>query len=503
MAQSSLFGNFINGSPYDEQNPVISPDGTMMFLTIANHPNNIDGKRDPGDIWISFLKDNQWSAPVHGGAAINDKAYNTVVGVSRAGDELYLMGHYMRQGPVRSQGFSVSKHTASGWSFPENVSIPYFQNKSNLQSGYVSPDGNVFVFSAETYGTYGVEDIYVSLRGADGRWTDPKNLGRTINTQFQELTPSLSDDGRTLFFSSNGRKGHGSFDVYTSTRLDESWLQWSEPSNLGSAINTSGRDLYYRTYGEFSLYTSTSNSDIYGDVRFYQPTEQEQPPAETEPVVQAPAQLTERINESSAAVTVRIYGTVTNATTQEVVAATLVFESDSAHVTTRTNNGAGYSLTVPSVKSYHIRIEAPGFVSASEKLDLNTVELRDVEMNFKLQPVKVGTTVNLKSVLFVQGKVELLPESYAELDVVAGFLKDNPTIAIELAGHTDNRGLHSHNVRLSQARVNTVKEYLVSKGISPKRITGKGYGGLRPIADNNNELTRALNRRVEFIIRKL
>jgi outer membrane protein OmpA-like peptidoglycan-associated protein len=128
--------------------------------------------------------------------------------------------------------------------------------------------------------------------------------------------------------------------------------------------------------------------------------------------------------------------------------------------------------------------------------------MNDLEMNFNLQPVDVGTTVNLKGVLFEQSKTTLLPQSFDELDVVVSFMKSNPRVKIELAGHTDNQGMFSKNIKLSQERVDTVKEYLVSKGIDDKRITGKGYGGTKPIASNDKEETRKLNRRVEFTIIK-
>lgn len=236
---------FINSS-YDEQSPVLSPDGKHIFYTISNHPQNIGGKRDPGDIWFSVLTGNQWSAPVHGGALLNDRAYNAAAGMSADGSQLFLLSHYVLGGSVSStQGISVSKNVGGGWSRPENITIPYFQNKSSLQSGYVSADGTVFVFSSETYGTRGVEDIYVSIK-TDGRWSQPKNLGDQINTKLQELSPSLSADGKTLYFSTNNRKGYGSFDVYTATRLDDTWTSWSEPVNMGAQINSEGRELFLR-----------------------------------------------------------------------------------------------------------------------------------------------------------------------------------------------------------------------------------------------------------------
>jgi len=159
-------------------------------------------------------------------------------------------------------------------------------------------------------------------------------------------------------------------------------------------------------------------------------------------------------------------------------------------------------LRIPSKGLYVVKIEAPGYISSLEKLDVQTYEMKDLEMNFRLQPIEVGTTVSLKNVLFEQSKTELLPQSYEELDLVVAFLRTNQRVRIELSGHTDNRGIPTQNVKLSQARVDKVKAYLVSKGIAGKRIEGKGYGGSKPIASNDNEDTRQLNRRVEFTIKK-
>jgi len=200
---------------------------------------------------------------------------------------------------------------------------------------------------------------------------------------------------------------------------------------------------------------------------------------------------------------VKVYGKVTDSKTGQAVNATLSFagpsENQPLSAVARSN---GYSVELPPTGNYTIRIEADGYVSALEKLDIQAYEMADLEMNYSLQPLEVGTRVNLKSVLFVQTKTDLLPESYDELDMVVSFLKRNPNVRIELSGHTDNRGLHEDNLRLSQERVNSVKRYLVSKGIDAKRITGKGYGGSKPIASNDSEDTRKMNRRVEFTIKK-
>lgn len=498
-------------SPYDDLNPVLSPDGKTMYITVANHPLNIGGKKDPGDIWFCTRGQNEeWSEPVHAGKLINDRAFNGIAGFSDDGHEMFLLTHYdANGGAARSQGISVSRNQADSWSRPENISIPYFQNKSNLISGYITPDKSYFVFSAETYGTYGVEDLFVCERKPDGKWSAPKNLGSKINTQLQELCPTLSRDGKTLFFSTNGRKGKGSFDIYSASRLDDSWTNWSEPVNLGD-INTEGRDLYYRQYATdgLSVFTTNKNSDIYGDVLFYDIEKQEPNEAvvaSNDPVT-TPIVIEEKKPEpptTAATPAISVHGRVINSKTGESIPARITFESADGSVPAfqAPATSEGYSVDVKSLNQYSVTIEAAGFISTREKLDVKTFEMKDLEMNFTMQPIEVGTTVNLKDVLFAQSKTTLLSQSYPELDLVVSFLKENPKVNIELAGHTDNHGNPFQNVKLSQGRVDVVKQYLISKGIDSRRISGKGYGGSKPVASNNAEETRKLNRRVEFTIK--
>ena len=518
---SILFGQDVDGqqlsdkafknlnSPLDEQSPVLSPDGRTIFFTIANHPQNAGGKKDMGDIWQSILIGDSWSAPIHLGPVLNNKDYNAVAGISSDGTQLYLLGHYNPGEVVTTQGISVSNNRGSGWSTPENISIPYFLNKNKTISGHVTASGNVFVFSGEAYSTLGVEDIYVSVKNSNGNWSEPRNLGRNINTSFQELSPWLSEDTEYLYFASNGRQGYGSFDIYYSQRLDDTWAKWSAPINMGAGVNSEGRELFYIPFPqlEIALFTSTQNSDGYGDIKMYRPPKEAfdslmkkmkaMPPDTVVKLVEIKREKPISGEEK----TVRIYGKIINATSAAPVAANVSFDSDTTIQVVAGPDGI-FSIYVPSVDEYSIKVEAPGYVGSFEKLDIRTFEMKELEMNFKLQPVTVGATVNLKSVLFQQSTDNLLDESYDELNMVVDFLKSNPSVEIELAGHTDNRGLAVHNVRLSRDRVEKVKEYLTSQGIDGKRITGKGYGGIKPIADNDAEVTRRLNRRVEFTIIK-
>lgn len=196
-----------------------------------------------------------------------------------------------------------------------------------------------------------------------------------------------------------------------------------------------------------------------------------------------------------------VFGRVTDAKTNLPIQPILSFHSDTVYTFVANTDGS-YEVKFPWLRPYKLRVEAAGYVSRIEKLVTGSYAMKSLEMNFQLQPIEIGTTVNLKSILFQQSTHNLLPQSNDELDLVVSFLKSNPKVEIMLLGHTDNRGNPEHNQRLSQKRVERVKSYLVSKGISAKRITGKGFGGSKPIADNSTEETRRLNRRVEFTIVK-
>lgn len=485
-------------SPFDEQNPVVSADGNTIYITIANHPQNIGGVKDPGDIWVSTKEGENWSVPVHGGRVLNNTTFNGVAGISKDGNELYLLSHYKTNGGApATQGIAVSRKSNSGWSVPQNITIPYFINRSSSLGGYWHEDQSAFLFAAESYNTVGAEDLYISFN-REGRWTELINLGRVINTPFQEMSPSLNADGTRLYFASNGRKnGLGSFDIYVSTRLDETWLSWSEPVNLGTQINSDGRELYFREFVSeaYSLYTSTRNSDGYGDVRIVIDSIKIQSPEEIKPSV---VEVSSHVMTDNS---IKISGRVTNSKTGEGIPARLIFRSDSAYSASASQQGI-YSMGLKRTKVYSIQIEAVGFVNLAERLDIQSIDMNSLEMNFKLQPIEVGAVVNLKNVLFELGSTTLLEESYSELNVVVDFLKSNPKVEIELEGHTDNRGDTKKNLVLSQQRVDKIKSYLVSKGISARRIKGEGYGGSRPIATNNTEEARKLNRRVEFRILK-
>jgi outer membrane protein OmpA-like peptidoglycan-associated protein len=511
FAQDEALAISLLNGPYDEQAPVMSPDGMLLAYTIDNHPGNVGGVQDHGDIWFSVKTETGWSKPFHGGRLINNSHHNTVAGFSADGTQMFLMGHYQQNGkPVTSQGISVSVRNGENWSAPVNITIAYFKNLSSYNSGFISADGKVFIYSAVGPGTRsaGAEDIYVSLK-SDGKWSEPKNIGAAINTIGQDVSPSLSADGKRLFFASNGYKNNVSFDIYYADRLDDTWLSWSKPAGLGPDVNSAGRELFYRQTPKGALFTTTQNSDEFSDLRYLPSKDSVELPVMINPTeeVKVAVSDTTRIKEVTyekqlADGSTRIWGKVTNAKTNAPIpGAMVIFAAGNISQANASADGA-FSINLAGVEEYTVKVESPGYIGEFERLDLKTQVMKELEMNFRLLPVEVGTTINLKSVLFERSKPVLLTSSFDELDMVVDFMKQNPKVEILLSGHTDNQGRHDMNMKLSRERVNTVKEYLVTKGIPGNRITGKGFGGTKPIADNYADETRALNRRVEFTIVK-
>jgi OOP family OmpA-OmpF porin len=497
-------GSNIN-SAYDEQNPVISPNGSVLYFTRVKHPGNTDGKRDPGDIWFSVKDQNgNWQSAQNAGPTWNDKGYNAIIGFTNNGKTVYLNGHYDPDGKRSvNDGISISHRTNNQWSFPQPVEVKYFKKNSDHQNSSLSADGQVIVFSLESYESRGAEDIYVSFKRHDGTFTDIQNLGSVINTPFQEMTPALLADNSILVFASNGHGGNGSFDLFFSRRLDESWKNWTQPENLGGPVNSNGRELYYFPDPTNSriYFCSTRNSDGYGDVKtiLIEPDSlmnhiivQNETPADTAfNLVQEKQKFT---------ISGMVLSSKNNQPVSGIISIYLSNKSPLGEIQTAPDGS--FLLELSSRSAFLIKISAKGYMNIEESLDIENLNESALHKDYFLEPLETGRIFHLDNVLFQQSTAELIDSSYAQLNLVSEMLTENPEVKIEISGHTDNVGDSRKNIELSEQRVEMVKDYLVSKGINPSRITGKGYGGMKPVASNATESTRRLNRRVEFRIIK-
>jgi outer membrane protein OmpA-like peptidoglycan-associated protein len=482
IGEKENLGPYVN-SQYEEVSPKISADGKTLYFGRKHSPQNVGGIEDKEDIWTSKLTDtNVWTKSVNIGAPVNTTTTNNLLSVST--DNNTLLFH-------TPTGFAFMHRTADGWSALEDLGI-HFKNESSFLEGSLSPDGKAIVFVAKLKSNnfYKPEvderDIYVSVKKPNGTWGQLIHTGKTLNTGGDEYSPFLSADGRTLYFGSDGRPGYGEVDIYMSKRLSDTWTQWSEPVNLGLGVNSAGFDAYYTlpASGEYGYMVSNVKSYGLTDIiRFKLPKN-----LRPEPVV-------------------LVYGRVLNAKTRAPLKSLIRFEDLTKMKETgeaRSDPKTGeYRIALPYGKHYGFHAASRGYLSVNENMEIVTAaEYVEVKKDLLLVPIEVGESIQLKNVFFVQSKSELKSESYPELNRLVEIMNENPTMEIQLEGHTDFRGNAADNLLLSEQRVEAVKLYLIQKGISAKRVTGKGYGGSRPVAEGDNEESRQLNRRVEFKITK-
>ena len=501
-AQQKL-GTTVN-TPYYEANPIISADGKTLYFNRFNHPGNLGGTDDPSDVWYAELKENgTWSEAKNVGRPINDEGENLLLGFMDEGRAMLL--HH-------PNGFAFSYKNEGDWLKPTPYEIPFFSNAAPEKSGSISYNGRYMVFALESFGTYGVEDIYMTKITPAGTWTPLKNLGSTINTRFQEVTPMLAPDNRTLFFASNGHGGEGSFDIFMTERVDDTWRNWTEPKNLGNLINTKGADksFNFQPDGEFAYMTSTENSEGYSDIKrvmimpeFFDVDTTNRFADEVEEIAEVVEKPEKVLPDTALANLIFYKGVILDGKNNKPLVGTVRFEGDGGKlIEVQSFLDGQFTAELPKDHVYEMTVKVDEYY----KIDTTFMVSGDYESEtipaFYMEPLTVGNKIKLNNVLFYQGTADLMEGSEKELDILAEMMRDNPELEIFLEGHTDNRGNFNLNLELSRERVDVVKDYLVKKGISSERIEGKGFGSTRPIASNQSEKTRQLNRRVEFEIIK-
>jgi len=492
-------GNTVN-SEYNEINPVISPDGKTLFFGRVSHPQNAHGLEGSQDIWYSELTNNQWGLAKRMTQPLNKEEYNCAYSVTPDGNTLLVMGAYDR-GAYETRGFSFSKRTANGWSAPQKLAIPNLENlsKGEYMCGFLSNDGKTLIMSFSEKKRSTKDDIYVSFLQKNGTWTKPQSLGADVNTDdFTETTPFLASDGATLYFSSDRTGGQGSNDIYYTKRIDKTWKIWSKPVNLGPAINTDGYDAYYAiaAAGDYAYMVSKKNTLGKGDiVRIKVKSDSNEPTAPS--IVPAPDPV------------VLLSGKVLDTKTGKPIDARIIYENlaDGTEVgTAQTDPRTGeYKIVLPKGIKYGVRAVAKDFIAEAQSIDLTDLKGGYKEVsgtNLTLVPIEVNAVGVLNNLFFDTGKAEIRGDSHAELDRMILTFNENPGLVLEIGGHTDNVGTDAANIKLSQERADSVREYFIGKGIEPDRVQSKGYGEAKPKTTNDTEEGKQINRRVEFKVLK-
>ena len=438
------------------------------------------------------IEDNPWII-WHLTDFLNEKGMISPIGFDKSGglyfnEVIYEKGIYI--GAVKY---------LSPWQVkPKNVNIAFLKSRTPLQSGHLSKNENYMILSLERNDGYGVEDLYVIEKMGLNKWSTPKNLGYMINTKFQEITPFLHSDNHTLFFSTNGRGGEGSMDIFYAIRQDESWRKWSDPMPIAQGVNSSAAENSFSFTNNFdwAYFIRSENSDSYGDIyKIKIKNITENKVSEDSALSLTDLLLTAKKSIINTLPKKTIDISIINHTNQLPVSGNIFFEDQPI-----LKNKDRFFLP-DSFLMKEITIQASKYLT--KKITLDSSFLSKDRSIISLYPLEVGSTIHLENVLFYRGTAKMIEKSKIDLDIVVNMMKSNKEMVILLKGHTDNRGNEILNLLLSEGRVKNIKNYLTEQGVSSNRIQGKGYGGSKPIADNQSEETRKLNRRVEFEIIKV
>ena len=374
----------------------------------------------------------------------------------------------------------VSRKQGDSWDIPINLDYPV-NTRYWESTPFLSLDGRKLYFSSTRPGGYGGMDIWISEWLPEGNWSNPVNAGPSSNTARDEMAPYVHGDGKSIYFSSSGWVGMGGFDLFVSRKENSS--RWMSPTNLGYPINTYGEEMgiCFHSKSNFALFSSNRDSTNGRDIlRFYLP-------------------------DSLAPKRVAIVsGKVINAVTKRPISAIVLVQNQEGELISRVESDprtGSYMIGLPVDKDHRFVVNREGFLFYSAHLPSDSLlPGKSFERDILLEPLRLGSKVVLRNVFFDTDSYTIKKESYPELLELLELLSKNINTNIEIGGHTDNTGDYQYNIDLSKNRAESVKQFLVKKGVSTSRLTVAGYGSDQPISDNDTESSRAENRRTEIKI---
>lgn len=475
-------GDQIN-SASSEYHPSMPADGSFMIYTVREksesaHCRSMDGTFE--DFYISYQGENGWTLRKNLGPPVNSDCNEGAANVSPDGRFMFFAANNRKMRDESMDIYLVEKK-GNAWSVPVNLEAPINTDAFESQPSF-SSDGKTLYFVSNRPGGLGGNDIWYSIRQADGTWSNPVNLGAPVNTAGNEISPFIHPDGSTLYFCSDGHEGMGGYDFFVA-RKDPSTNNFGEPVNLGYPINTVAdeRSLIISADGTRGYFASNQLGGMgQYDLYMFEIPQAVRP----KPVTYLKGKVLDRKTRVPLQAQFQLI---------DVQTGNVIVESSSDPV-----NGE-FLVSIPPDKRYALNVNKQGYLFFSESYDVKANDsLRPFLVDIPLQPIEVGGAVVLKNVYFNTDKYDLLNESKAELNKLAELLRANPTMKIEIGGHTDNIGNKTYNQKLSENRAKAVYDYLILQGIAAARLSYKGYGDTMPIADNATEQGRALNRRTEF-----
>ncbi len=469
-------GDSVNSND-DEYWPSITADGQVLMFTRQTRDSRV---RNHEDFYLSRSDGKRWMIAQNAGKPLNTTQNEGAQSLSSDGRYMYFTA-CDRRGNIGSCDIYFSAYNGKTWSQPTNLQRPVNTQYWESQPS-VTADGRMLFFCSNRPGGFGGKDIWYSVINSAGRWKEPVNMGRIVNTAGDEVSPFIHFDGKTLYFSTDGRTGMGGSDIFMARMNEDS--TWSEPKNLGYPINTasdemgliiesSGRKAYFSTVRDKAFGKDIFSFDLYDSIR----------PA---PV----AYLNGRVVNKTNGAPVQADYELINLSTKKLT------------VNASTDSRGNFLVCLPSGYNYGLNVSRKGFLFYSENFMFEGEHSAREPLNKKIEltSVKVGEKMQLSNVFYEFDSWQLRQESLIELDLLVRMLTDNPGIIIEVGGYTDSTGSDEYNLTLSEKRALSVVDYLRSKGIDQGRLVHKGYGNSSPLADNENDEGRRLNRRTEVKI---
>lgn len=467
-------GDVVN-SPTSELTPVISADGSILYFVRKNHPEN-KGDRGSDDIWFTKLENNIWKPAQNIGSPLNNESHNGVISITTDKNTLFVAHQYHPDGTFNKQGLSSTSLQEDGtWSMPQPVLIQDFYNTNQFYGYCFSSNRQYLIMTIEREDTHGSMDLYLSKLEEDGSYGIPQNMGVLINSTRDEFSPFLAADNQSLYFASEGHPGYGAADIFVSRRLDDTWLNWSEPENLGSEINTEGFDAYFTipASGDYAYLVSNQNSIGASDIFRVKVAEAAKPL----PTILITGKLTDP--ESG------------NPLQGEVI----YYETGNPEELGRTDNNprdGSFTIAVPAGKSYRLVPNVP-----EKSIPETTIDLTDKD-SYEEITITFNEVTSSSNIFFDFDSYQLTLEAQTQLDEVIAKLKSNANLNIQLIGHTDNTGDLQYNLLLSQWRTQSAQDYLIQSGISTTRISTDWKGETQPSQSNETLEGRQSNRRIEI-----
>lgn len=469
--------DWVNSSHADYGPTIGNLDSILFFTSKRNaHKQSLERKFDE-DIFFTIKRGDQWEEAQEF-KTINTRYNEGSACLSKDGKKLY----FARCNSPDSQGncdiFEAELKPDSTWGEVKNLGTQI--NTTSWDSHpSLSHSGDTLFFASDRIGGFGMSDIYFSIKDKrTGKWGKSENIGPTINTRGSEVSPFFHHKYNVLYFSSNGQPlTFGDFDIYKSYLRDDTW---GEPKNIGPLVNGAGSEYYFTIDSESNrLYYARSEESDPNNLDLHSfPV-----PMEAKP--EAVAKLT---------------GSLVDASTKKPFSGIVsVIDLDhGVEVAPKFLRPDGtFDFDLINKRNYLLIIQGQDFFRIEEIFYLDG----NKDIDKETEPIE--SKIAFESVEFENGKADILPSMYEDMNRLANFMIDHPKFGLNISGHTDSQGKEDANLRLSQARADAIKEYLVDNfKIDSERINAHGYGSSKPIVEEQTDDHRKLNRRVEFEIVK-